>query len=103
MQHAQRAGQYMENPPTGWRAGVIGGLIGGGGMVLGQPGTLAMALGSTKGLQLLLMTERGRNLLLAANTVQPGSPAMQRVLDQVMRYSPRPVEAWFGRREGAPR
>ena len=24
MQHAPRAGQYMENPPTGWRTGVLG-------------------------------------------------------------------------------
>ena len=82
MAHAQRAGQYAENPPTGQRT-IAGALFGAASTV--DLATTAQIWGSAKGLQLLFMSRPGRNFLLAASDLQPGSPAFTRRLDQFLR------------------
>jgi hypothetical protein len=86
MQHAQRAGQYAENPPTGLR-GAIGTAIAGTGAALSLPAA-ATTLLTTNGLRTLFMTRPGRNFLLAASDLQPGSAAFQRTLDRLLRTLP---------------
>lgn len=72
MRHVDRAGQYMENPPTGQR--VIGALMLGSTALSLKP----MLIGATAagGTRVLFQTQRGRDLLLAASKLKPGSPAM---------------------------
>lgn len=82
MAHAQRAGQYAENPPTGQRT-IAGALLGGAAAT--DLSTTAQVWASAKGLQMLFMTRPGRNFLLAASDLQPGSPAFTRRLDQFLR------------------
>ena len=81
MQHAKRAGQYMENPPTGWRAGALGLLL--------NPWLYLQAVGAGQGVKTLFTSKAGRSLLLAANDLQPGSPALQRAWNQFARQVPR--------------
>ena len=85
MQHAQRAGQYAENPSTGVRTGV-GALVLGTGAV--SIPTALQALLSAQGLRTMLMTQRGRNFLLAASDMQPGSAVFQKRLDTFLRQMP---------------
>ena len=85
MQHAQRAGQYAENPPTGLRVGVGGLAIGAG--VASLPTVLGTIL-SAQGLRTMLMTKTGRNFLLAASDMQPGSSAFQKRLDAFLQTLP---------------
>lgn len=99
MRHAERAGQYAENPPTGQR--LIPWLTGGafltGGASLPQ---IAAAGGTIYGMRLLFMTPQGRNFLLAAHSLEPGSPAMQRLVDRYTRQVPRVIESWTAARQG---
>jgi hypothetical protein len=83
MQHAQRAGQYAENPPTGLR-GSIGTAIAGTGAAVSLPAAVT-ALLTTNGLRTMFMTRPGRNFLLAASDMQPGSAGFQRALDRYLR------------------
>lgn len=85
MQHAQRAGQFMENPPTGLRGSIGTALVGGG---LWSPAAVGGSLLSANGLRTMLMTRPGRNFLLAASDLQPGSAAFQRALDRFLRTAP---------------
>lgn len=74
MRHAERAGQYMENPPTGQR--VIQYLLGYG------VGTGMLEMGHAAGagaLSALLTTKMGQNLLLTASKLKPGTVAMDRL------------------------
>lgn len=85
MRHAERAGQYAENPPTGNRLlpWLLGGALGVG--TLAAPTTATVVGGSIYGLTKLLTSKTSRDFLLAASKAEPG-PAMQRVIDI---YSPR--------------
>jgi hypothetical protein len=82
MRHTERAGQYMENQPTGQR--LIPLLIGGGIATVSPTAAVAGATG-TLALRGLLTTERGRALLLAASDMTPGSPAMTRLVESLPR------------------
>ena len=85
MRHAERAGQYAENPPTGNRLlpWLLGGALGAG--TLASPPTAAVVGGSVYGITKLLTSKTGRRFLLASSRAEPG-PAMQRIIDV---YSPR--------------
>jgi hypothetical protein len=72
MRHVTRAGQYMENPPTGQR--VIGALMVGSAALSMKP--LLIGAAAAGGTRVLFQTTRGRDLLLAASKLKPGSPAM---------------------------
>ncbi|WP_133718453.1 phage tail tip lysozyme [Methylocaldum gracile] len=77
MRHAERAGQYMENPPTGQR--VIPFLMGGATFGGGIGHAIATSAGSFS-IQKLLTTERGRNLLIRASKIKEGTAAMDNFL-----------------------
>lgn len=85
MRHAERAGQYAENPPTGNRLlpWLLGGALGAG--ALASPTTTAVVGGSVYGITKLLTSKTGRHFLLASSRAEPG-PAMQRIIDS---YAPR--------------
>lgn len=84
MRHAERAGQFAENPPTGAR--VIPWLIGGGAYF--DPQAMLAGLASAKGLQTLFTSKAGKRLLLSASMSTPGSrafdTAMRKTLPGVM-------------------
>jgi hypothetical protein len=72
MRHVERAGQYMENPPTGQR--LIGAMMIGSTALSLKP--LLIGAGAAGGTRVLFQTQRGRDLLLAASRLKPGSPGM---------------------------
>lgn len=80
MRHIERAGQFAENPPTGNRVAQLG--TGLGLMELGRvnPGAAVGTWTVAKLSQQLLTTPGGKRLLLAASSLPPGSPAMQKLL-----------------------
>lgn len=86
MRHAERAGQYAENPPTGNRLlpWLIGGAVGVG--ALTSPKTVAVAGSGVYLLNKLMTSRAGKEYLLAASRVEPGSKAMQQLIDV---YAPR--------------
>lgn len=79
MRHVERAGQYMENPPTGQR--LIGALMLGSTVV--APKALAVGATTAGGVRVLFQTKAGRDLLIAASRLKPGGPAMNAIADQV--------------------
>lgn len=79
MRHAERAGQFAENPPTGNRLLPL--LMGGGAALHPEAGGVAAA--SALGLKTLFTTNAGKRLLLAASDAQPGSKAMDNVLTKI--------------------
>jgi hypothetical protein len=83
MRAVQRSGQAAENPATGNR--LVPFAMGGGAVGLYQvsPTATLATLGTAKGLQWLFTNPVGRNLLLAASSAQPGSPAMQRLVNHL--------------------
>ena len=85
MRHAERAGQYAENPPTGNRLlpWLLGGAMGIGAVT--TPTAVAVAGSGMYGLSKLLTSKSGRNFLLSSSRVEPG-PAMQRLIDN---YAPK--------------
>ena len=86
MEHAKRAGQYAENPPTGLRGTIVGSIA--HRRFSTSPWVAIGALTSSQGLRMLLMTKPGRNFLLAASDMQPGSSALQKRLDAFLKTSP---------------
>lgn len=86
MGHVTRAGQYMENPPTGQR--VIPYLIAGAGIeaaraIPAHPVMAGTGVALLGGLRSLFTTVTGRNLLLRAYGIKPGSPMMNSIWKQV--------------------
>ncbi len=73
MAHIKRAGQYMENPPTGRRLAPI--LMGGAAII--EPSALAGLATSAFGVRTLFRTNKGRDLLLKLGGTSPGSQAAQ--------------------------
>lgn len=83
MRHVERAGQYMENPPTGNRA--IGVLMGGAAVV--NPAIALKIGGFSATAKVLFTTEAGKRILLAAKDVPPNSPQMANLLMQTQRLA----------------
>lgn len=83
MRHVERAGQYMENPPTGNR--LVGVLMGGAAVM--EPTAMATTGGIAGTLKLLFTTEAGKRILLAARDVPPNSPQMANLLMQAQKLA----------------
>lgn len=83
MRHVERAGQYMENPPTGNRA--IGVLMGGAAVV--NPAIALKVGGFSATAKILFTTEAGKRILLAARDVPPNSPQMANLLMQAQKLA----------------
>lgn len=85
MEHSRRFGQYLENPPTGQR--VIPWLALGGAAL--RPYEMAGVGASAYAARVLMTTETGKRLLLDAARLRPGTPEMQRVVEEIGRQIPR--------------
>lgn len=85
MRHAQRAGQYMENPPTGQR--VIPYLAAGAFAV--RPGEAATVAASAYVIKKLTTTRAGKGFLLAASKAEPGSKQMAVIVNQLEKQWPK--------------
>lgn len=89
IKHAERAGQYMENPPTGNR--LVPYVIGGGivaGAKVSPPGLLATLL-SDLVMKGLFTTAEGKRFLLSASSLSSGSPGMQKLLNEIIKSAPK--------------
>lgn len=82
MRHAQRAGQYAENPPTGNRWLVSLMTLGTGAGLMIEPGATGSAVASVALIRALFTTEAGKRLLLASSRAKPGTD----FLDGAMRF-----------------
>lgn len=85
MRHAQRAGQYAENPPTGQR--VIPYLT--AGAIAVRPGEAATAAGGVFLLNKLTTTGWGKRILFASSKAEPGSKEMAALVRRIEAYLPR--------------
>lgn len=88
LQTVKRAGQYMENPPTGNRWGPLAILTGGLGYAGGIKGAAA-AITPIAVARFLTGTKAGKNLALAASKVEADSPAMQTIVNQIYQQLPK--------------
>lgn len=82
MRHVERAGQYMENPPTGNRA--VGLMATGAFFDMGL--TLKVA-GATALTKTMFTTDAGKRILLAAKDLPPDSPKLGNLLKMAQRLS----------------
>ena len=95
MQVVRRAGQYMENPPTGnrWGAVLTGGLLEGSAYAAGGALAAVKTAGATLAIssvaKFITTTEAGKSLALRAATLQPTSQEMRNVFIEVMKQSPK--------------
>ena len=79
MQVVQRAGQYKETPPTGARyGGIITTLL-----------TGAKAIPYVLALRVLTTTDSGRKLALTASKIEPTSPYMIKIMEQLYNQIPK--------------
>lgn len=98
LQVTKRAGQFMENPPTGARWGIptVGSALGGSAAIAGGAAAVATTVGTAVGAALitkfLTTTNRGKSLVLAASKVEPTSKAMQHIINQVYNQLPKFAE-----------
>jgi hypothetical protein len=78
---AKRAGQYMENPPTGQQL-IEPLMYGGAGAGVASGGVLPVLAGAggVKALSVLMTSQRGRAILSRASEYAPDSPQMQNAL-----------------------
>lgn len=84
MRHVQRAGQFAENPGTGYRViqqGMPVGLLAGAAY---SPQMLIAGLTSGKAIQQLLTTKAGKRLLLSASASTPGTEAFNKMLQKTL-------------------
>ena len=82
MRHVEKSGQFLENPPTGYRA--VPYLLGAG--TVASP-VAAAAGGTTLGsVKLMFETKAGRDLLLAANTATPGSQEFDKIIQGIETF-----------------
>lgn len=87
MRHIERAGQYMENPPTGNRAVPL--LLGGGAAVTAMT-SMPLAItgvGATALTKTLLTTNAGKRILLAAKDLPPNSPKLANLIKQAQKLA----------------
>jgi hypothetical protein len=86
----------MENPPTGNRVvGLltnVGAPVGAAIGAVAAPGPTAAGAGLYVGIaglsRFLLTTEAGKRFLLAAGSYKPGSPQMQKLLEEIAAQIP---------------
>lgn len=85
MRHVERAGQFMENPPTGNR-NLINFVMGGGavGLAMTSPETLAATAGSTYFVKTLFTTKSGKQFLLASSAMKPGTKQAVQMVESYM-------------------
>jgi hypothetical protein len=86
--YAKRAGQFQENPPTGNRWGLPVVL----GMGLEHGGSLAWAAkaGSLATMaKFLTSTAPGKKLAMSASKLEPNSPAMAKIVDEIYNQLPK--------------
>lgn len=81
MRHAERAGQFAEDPATGQR--ILPFLLGGGitSAAFGGAEEVAAAGMGAYMVKVLSTSDKGRTFLLAASKVEPGSKAIQAILE----------------------
>lgn len=95
MQVVKRAGQYAENPPTGNRWGAVattGGIGSAAYVAGGAAGTVkAAAAGASVALvsKFLTTTKAGKRLAMAASKVEPGSPRMRSIMNEIYNQLPK--------------
>ncbi|MQZ31933.1 hypothetical protein F4U02_13160 [Acinetobacter haemolyticus] len=82
MRHVERAGQYMENPPTGNRAV---GLMATGAFF--DMGLTLKVTGATALTKTMFTTDAGKRILLAAKDLPPDSPKLANLLKMAQRLS----------------
>ena len=78
---AKRAGQYMENPPTGNRVEIAR-------EIRNAKFTLGLLPLLTKG-EKFFSTGKGKNFILAASELEPGSIPMQNLIRKIYRDIPK--------------
>lgn len=81
MRHAERSGQYLENPPTGQRA--IPFLVGAG--AVASPTAVAGGGTATYALRKLFTTSAGKQLLFSASRAPVGSPKMEKIIEAITK------------------
>lgn len=83
MRHIERARQALDKPDTGVKAvpWIVGSMFGAG-IALDKVTTGALT-GATYATKKLLTTEAGRRFLLSSSKLQPGSPAMQTLVNKI--------------------
>ena len=79
MEHVKRAGQYMENPPTGKRGAQALGAV----AALANPALAVKALTGSAAITQLFRSRAGRDLLLRLGSVSPQSKAAQHYAQQL--------------------
>lgn len=95
LQVAKRGGQYAENPPTGnrWGSLLTGGLLGESAYLAGGAAGAVKTAGGTLAItglaKFLTTTTAGKRLAMAASKVEPSSPMMSDIMNQIYRLAPR--------------
>lgn len=100
MRHIERAGAYMENPPTGQR--VVSAAMAAS---VFNPATLKAATalaGSAGGIRLLFQTQVGRDFLLASSKAQPGTAKFDKLLHNIVLHFTRAGALTAAQPEAAP-
>lgn len=93
LQVTKRAGEFTENPPTGQRLipYITGGGVGASAMV--NPGATAASAGVAASAALvtkfLTTTDAGKKLATVASKVEPTSPKMAKIVNQVYKQLPK--------------
>lgn len=83
MRSVQSAGEMGAGPATGNRTILPASLIGAGAGAVSAPGTTATLASLTYGMSKLFTTNAGKRLLMAASDVPVGSPAMNKIVQQI--------------------
>ena len=109
MQVVKRAGQFAENPPTGnrWGAALGAGGMEGAAYIAGGAGAAVKTGGAAIGIagiaRYLTSTKSGKMLAQAASKVEPSSPQMQLIVNQIYKQIPKmAVTGVQPRAEGGP-
>jgi len=97
---AKRAGQYLENPPTGARfipsatSGILG--AGGAAQMLGMSsalpaavGTIATGVGTSAIVKFLTTTNAGKKMMLSSSKIEPNSKSMKVMMQMIYRQLPK--------------
>lgn len=83
MSHIERAGQYMENPPTGVRLADVA-MVGG---TVAAPATMAKIGSVALVAKALFTTKAGKRLLLAANDLPPNARGFANILETAQKMA----------------
>jgi hypothetical protein len=103
MRHVERAGQFMENPPTGNRViAAMGAAAIGAAAPTQTAATLGLTFAAAGAARFLFQSKAGRNLLMAASKLKPGSPAMHEISQQARRILSQGAVQASGATQNAP-